>query len=228
MEVSDVQHVNQILSAWQDDPKGMMTVIGTVIGESAPRYIQQLYEGWGTGLFHRNHLPERINFLYDEDVRPINRAAQTKLRKEIELSRRDGVVCITDKQGDHGYINLMLLRGMSDNMEVCYSIREFVLEDEFPTGFLGRHWPRARDLPMFEAVLGPVSATSPDFFGIGTDTKMRYLHVFDDDPTFWNFVVHEDHLDATPESFGWRDIGETTSITRLICFCTNLLGFAVK
>jgi hypothetical protein len=226
VETPDAQQVNQLLSICQNDPKTMMTVLGTTVGESSPQYIQQLYEGWGTGLFHKNHLNDRIDFLYDTKCAPISRDAQILFRKEILMRRNDGVVCITDKLGEHGYVNLMLLRGMSDNMQVYYAIREFVPDDELATGFLAKHWPRRRGAPTFKNVLGEGSSvTSTDFFGIGTSSEMKYVHVFDEDCIFWNFSVHEDHLDAVPESFGWRDIAETGVIARFICLCTNLLGF---
>lgn len=215
------QDISQFIDNWYCDPTGLCQLAGWAIGYSAIEHLNDFAESCGAAFFAAKTIPKRMDFLYDV----FNADTKPPHIKMVECAIQNGVVCLKDLDGHHCYVRLMLLRGMGDGMQVYYAIRQFVLPDEQPGPFLSKLWG-GPDKPFFDSVFGKSRlVTSPSFFGVGP--KLDYVHVFDEDYSFWNFKPADNIKGVIihPRSEGFFDLKETISVGRLIILASNLFGF---
>ena len=215
----DVQHshfddLERFMSHWQDDPQACCNFVGRAIGRIGYRNLKDLFFSIGVSYFAHQSLPDRIDFLYDHHGSRIGGVKGETISRMVEIKLIDDAVCLYDRIGRHGKVQVMLLRDVIDGHRT-YSLRYFVTADQ-PCGYLLEHWnQRTRGRPTFDRVAATLFHS-----GLPSTYAEEY--------EFWNFRRGKEWTEGVivyPEARGFFDVVESKSVADLVVLASNLVGF---
>lgn len=214
------------------NPVSICHEYGHKIGYLYANHMNDFIEAASASYMSSRNIPNRINFLYDIIHKKKKKDTLPFCSKTLKLSIIEDIICIDSSQSG---ISIILLRGLNENGDFSYSIRQCMIDEQqnyrhrIPIAIQNYctntyHGCNFKDIAKTQSNNGDASKKKSDL-----KNKCKTVHLFEHSPYFWNFSNHHSNqyngVTIHEPSLGFHDWPETQIIVNDIVYMTKHLGF---